>query len=55
MAKYAVAEITHILSTEYNEDLQIIEAESKEQAIEIYKSDRPWIDQYDRKIYIQLL
>lgn len=50
MKKFAVMEITHILGSRYNKDLQIIEAETIEEAIETYKADRPWIDRYNREV-----
>ena len=44
MKKFAMMEITQILGERYNKDLEIIKAKNIEEAIVIYKSDRPWID-----------
>ena len=46
MTKYAVAEVTKVLGKKMNKDLKIIEASSEEEAIKIYKSNRPWIERY---------
>ena len=48
--KYAVMQVTTILGTRYNKDLQVIEAETIEEVIAIYKSTRPHIDQFNVKV-----
>lgn len=48
--KYAVMEVTTILGEQYNKNLEVIEAKTIEEAIAIYKSTRPHIDQFDLKV-----
>ena len=48
--KYAVMEVTTILGTQCNKNLEVIEAKTIEEAIMIYKSTKPHIDQFGLKV-----
>ena len=41
MKKFAVMEIMRMLGEKYNKYVQIIEAETAKEAVEIYRQDRP--------------
>ena len=41
MKKFAVMEIMRMLGEKHNKDVQIIEAETAKEAIEVYRQDRP--------------
>lgn len=41
MKKFAVMEIMRVLGEKHNKDVQIIEAETAKEAVEIYRQDRP--------------